>query len=468
MRVLTLMLKTNQDLFQKINEYSYFDGFEIRGDKMVEPLDFDTLRLACKNKLLIYTCREENKDIKEIKTQYVDALNFGFDYVDCDIKSWEKLSDAIVELKEYLILSYHNFEEAKFSEHLLKVFEENPAQVKKIALMPHDTSQAFICLNKFERISGKKVLVLMGGMGQWSRLCYKNFGSEWSYFCLDEVAPGQVSTKQLKNEHYPQSKKDTSVYGIIGDPVEHSLSPKAHNFFFEKNKINAQYLRFPTTNLPEFFYCLPNFVNGLSVTMPHKQSVMSYCSKLDPLAKSCGSVNTLKRTADGFIGFNTDALGLRFAIKSRVENWQDYKILILGAGGVARAALSVFCDLEGQITIANRTKEKADYLANEFNVDCIDISEIKDLSNTIIIQATACGMGEDISSPIDVELLDKSSILFETVYFPSHTPMVHHANKIGAQVIYGQDLFIAQAIEQQKIWFDGECLDFLELEKELS
>lgn len=460
------MVETNKQLFQQMTEYSYFDGFEIRGDQMKEGLDFDSLRLCCKG-LLIYTCREENQDIEQIKKDYVSALENGFDFVDCDIESWEKLSDSMIEEKERLVLSYHNFNDAIFSEHLLRVFQENPAKVKKIALMPHDSAQAFLCLNRFERVEGKKVLVLMGGMGQWSRIAYKNFDSEWSYFCLHEIAPGQVSAQKLLSEHYPIGNKETTIFGILGNPVEHSLSPKVHNLYFKKRQINAQYLRFPSEDLSSFFYSLPDFVGGLSVTMPHKQAVMTYCNELDPVAKACGSVNTLKRNKNGFTGYNTDALGLRFAIETRVENWQEYDLLIVGAGGVARAALSIFCDFQEKITIVNRTKDKAQYLANEFGVNFCEISDLPKLDNTIVIQATACGMGEDVSSPIDVELLSKSSVLFETVYFPSHTPMVHHALKLGAQVIYGQDLFIAQAIEQQKIWFDGDCLDFLEMEEGL-
>lgn len=450
-----------------MTQYSFFDGFEIRGDQMIESLDFNTLRLCCKG-LLIYTCREENQEIEQIKIDYVNALKEGFDYVDCDIESWEKLSESVIEEKERLILSYHNFNDFSFSEHLLQVFEENPAGVKKIALMPHDTSDGFICLKRFERMSGKKILVLMGGMGQWSRIAYKSFDSEWSYFCLDEIAPGQVSVQKLLSEHYPLGDKNTEIFGILGSPVEHSLSPKVHNLFFEKRDINAQYLRFPSENLSSFFYNLPDYVGRLSVTMPHKQAVLTYCNELDLVAKSCGSVNTLKRNANGFTGYNTDALGLRFAIETRVENWQEYNLLIVGAGGVARAALSVFFEYKDRITIVNRTQEKAQYLANEFGVNFCEICDLQKLEKTIIIQATACGMGEDISTPIDLELLCESSILFETVYFPSHTPIVHHALKLGAQVIYGQDLFIAQAIEQQKIWFDGMSLDFLEMEEELA
>lgn len=261
----------------------------------------------------------------------------------------------------------------------------------------------------------------------------------------------------------------TSVYGIIGDPVEHSFSPVIHNTISKAAGGGFVYVPFHVKRGEEEravkgAYSLG--VKGLNVTVPHKAAVMPYLYSIEKRAEAIGAVNTLKYTDNGYIGYNTDILGILYSLEKRGVYIKGKETLIIGAGGSARAALTLAVS-EGakKVIIANRTTANAEKLKKRvlefYNAD-ISVCGLEDIKNIeradIVIQTTTLGFGENEGlSPI----YDKSfftdkkvSAVFDTIYIPSKTKFLEDAQSLGITAVNGFDMLIYQAAAASEIWLD--------------
>jgi len=258
----------------------------------------------------------------------------------------------------------------------------------------------------------------------------------------------------------------TKIYGIIGDPVTHTLSPLMHNAAFREMGINCIYIPLKVKNT-ELNAAIEGIralnIHGLNVTMPHKLTIVPIIDRLDPLAKKIGAVNTVVNDEGILTGYNTDAAGF---IKALLENGVDprgKKIVVFGAGGVSRAICFALAELECEISITNRTVDRARKLANLVsNVSSKKIESFsmfegtlyKPLSNAdIVVNATSMGMGEYIGrSIVTAGLLHSSMVVFDTIYHPIETQLLRDAKKIGAQVIGGLDMLLWQGAIAFEKW----------------
>ncbi|RLG92148.1 MAG: shikimate dehydrogenase [Candidatus Hecatellales archaeon] len=258
----------------------------------------------------------------------------------------------------------------------------------------------------------------------------------------------------------------TSVYCVIGDPISHSLSPNIHNAAFKRLKLNSVYLAFKVQKefLVEAVKGLKSIgVKGFNVTIPHKVSIIPLLDKLDPLAEKIGAVNTVKNVDGKLIGYNTDGEGVLKAFEVEDVSLKNKKVVMVGAGGAARALAFTFANHAKEIVILNRTEEKALELASsisrsynlpvkglKLNMENLSL-ELKDAE--VVVNATSVGMHPNIDeTPIPKNLIKPEMVVFDVVYRPIKTRLLKEAKQVGAKTINGLAMLVFQAVKAFEIW----------------
>lgn len=260
-----------------------------------------------------------------------------------------------------------------------------------------------------------------------------------------------------------QISSKTKISFVIGDPVQHSLSPLMHNAGYEALKIDDRFVFLAAHVTPQNLGTAISGMRalgvlGISVTIPHKQTVIPLLDSIDDLAKKIGAVNTIVNQKGQLRGFNTDWLGLVLPIE-RAGTIGGKKIAILGAGGAARAAVFGMKQKGGQVTIFNRTFERAQSLAKEFGCEAKALTVESKFSNfEIIINCTSVGMStKTLESPIKESELGSSHIVFDCVYGHQPTKLITDARKAGATAIDGVEMLLFQGIEQFNFYTEHQA-----------
>jgi len=250
----------------------------------------------------------------------------------------------------------------------------------------------------------------------------------------------------------------TKICLIIGDPVEHSLSPAMHNagykalgiedqFVFLGAKVRVEDVRIVIEAMKKMG------IHGLTCTIPHKVEVMKFLDEIDPIAKKIGAVNTVLNKNGRLIGFNTDWLGVVVPLE-KITKLFDKNVLVLGSGGAARAVVFGLLKKGANVKIFNRTKEKAVVLAEEFGCQTTGLKDESEISNfNIIINTTSVGMKPlENETPVPTEFINKKQIIFDIVYVPHETKLLKDAKKRGAKIIHGVEMLLHQGTAQFKIY----------------
>jgi len=239
-------------------------------------------------------------------------------------------------------------------------------------------------------------------------------------------------------------------YLVIGNPIEHSLSPKLHNYWLNKNKIDGHYdKKLLTEEKVGEFLKLNQKVYGINITVPFKKTVLNYCTELTELASSSQSVNTIILSNDKIIGDNTDIYGFEQSLKDLNFNGFNKTAYILGAGGVVSSVVIGLNNLGVKnIVISNRTKNKAEALAKEYNLVVSDWGKIIDFD--IIINCTSIGLKKDDSLGLDFPNV-KDKIFYDIIYKPK-TEFLVDAEKLGNKIVDGKMMFLYQAQKSFEIW----------------
>lgn len=268
---------------------------------------------------------------------------------------------------------------------------------------------------------------------------------------------------------FSKVKGTTSVFTVIGCPVKHSFSPVIHNtmaeitgkdFIYTAMEVEPDCLQGAVKGA----YCLG--IRGINVTVPHKVAVMDLLCDIDKRARAIGAVNTLKYTDDGYVGYNTDVIGVGYAIKNKGYDIKDKTVLLLGAGGAGNACAVMACD-EGckKLIIANRSVDKAKRLAKSISayysseIEAISIKDIYSIENCdIIINSTTVGFGDKIGlSPIEDKSFYKDKgveFVFDAIYTPWETRLLKEAREQGVKTLNGFSMLVYQAVAAEEIWFD--------------
>ncbi len=274
---------------------------------------------------------------------------------------------------------------------------------------------------------------------------------------------------------------ETKLYGIIGNPVAHTMSPLMHNAAFRAMGLNCIYVPFQVAEA-ELGYAIKGMramnIKGLNVTMPHKLAVIPLLDNLDPLAEKIGAVNTVVNNSGILTGYNTDAAGFIKALLENGVDTQRRKVVVLGAGGVSRAICFALAERKCEIYIINRTYKKALKLADlvsgisSQDVKAYEMNE-KNLQTilsgaNILVNATSIGMGLNIrKSPVVADLLSPELVVFDTIYSPAETKLLKSAKKVGAKTIGGLDMLLWQGVIAFEKWTGLEA-PFETMKKEVS
>jgi 3-dehydroquinate dehydratase/shikimate dehydrogenase len=309
-----------------------------------------------------------------------------------------------------------------------------------------------------EANSGKHELVglCMGEQGIISRALSVRAGSVFTFAAAtrgEETGPGQVTASELRDTYRIEMvDAATQVYGVAGDPIAHSMSPVMMNAAFRRETVNAVYLALHAKSLKDLLACVHDIpIRGLSITMPYKQEIVEMLENSDPLTRQIGACNTVVRAADGKLyGFNTDVAGIVVPLESRLA-LQGARILIVGAGGVARAAAFGLKLKGAEVFITNRTKEKAQSLARQSKAKYMKREDVAKQSFDVIINATPVGMDSDKVSPLTEKELN-TRYVFDLVYNPAETRLLKMARAKGLHAIPGLEMFVQQGARQFEIW----------------
>ena len=244
-------------------------------------------------------------------------------------------------------------------------------------------------------------------------------------------------------------------YLVIGNPIKHSLSPKLHNYWFEKNNINANYDK-KQINKSEIHRVISeikeNKLDGVNITVPFKSDVIPFLDKLSEESQVTKSVNTIYMRHKKLIGHNTDIKGFELSLKEIQFNLKNKVIFILGAGGVVP---SIIYSLEklgvSKIIVSNRTKQKAENLKKNFSkLSIVDWGELPEFD--MIINATSLGLSKDDDIGLDFNNISKEKLFYDVIYNPKETNFLRAGKRLGCQVSNGKMMFIYQAFEAFKLW----------------
>lgn len=245
----------------------------------------------------------------------------------------------------------------------------------------------------------------------------------------------------------------TSLYGVIGNPVRHSLSPALHNGAFRRMGLNAVYLAFEVQNLPEALAGIRGLgIRGVSVTIPFKTEIISLLDDVDEMAREIKAVNTVLNKEGCLVGYNTDWSGAIEALERRVP-LEGKRVLLLGAGGAARAIGYGLKKRNAEILLCNRSLQRGKALAEELRCPYEPLSALKDFEADILINATSVGMHpHDRESPVPKALLRQGMTVMDIVYRPLRTRLLREAQECGCEIIDGLEMLAYQGARQLELW----------------
>jgi 3-dehydroquinate dehydratase/shikimate dehydrogenase len=424
---------------------------------------------------VIATCRRKenggrfdgsNTAVLEI---LLKAAAAGFQLVDIELEAIEKLpKTSVAQLREAgaaVLISYHDFSATKDLDGIyarIKPFAPDYIKLVPTAKSLSDNLTLMHFLEKVEDESNSTVVgICMGEPGIISRVLGLRAGSAFTFAAAsvgEETAPGQIAARTLL-ETYRVDQVDaaTKVYGVAGNPVKSSLSPLMMNTAFRRETVNAVYLGLQTSKADDLFKLAKEVpIQGLSITMPLKQTIIPFLERTDPLSAKIGAVNTILRAQDGkFYGFNTDVAGIVAPLERRLS-LKNAKVLVIGAGGAARAAVFGCRDKGAEVWILNRTPEAAQKLARQSGAKTIKRDAVAKTPFDIIINATPIGMagvaGKGApTSPLEASELN-ARLVFDLVYNPIETPLLRLARQKGIAVVTGVEMFVQQGARQFEIW----------------
>lgn len=416
------------------------------------------------NATLIATCRRKQAGgkfggtMREQIAILKRASEAGCAWVDLEIESASKVKPAAVSrafAPSGCLISFHDFRRTPQNlSALARRLNRAGGDIVKIAVQCTSFSDIAAVL----KLVGEKkniVAIPMGELALSSRILALRAGSRLGYFPVaNATAPGQTAlreAKELYNLDHLGSR--TRVYGVIGNPIGHSLSPRMHNAGFHATGFNGIYLPFLVHHLKDFVGALGELgISGFSVTIPHKQRVMQYLDRCDPLARAIGAVNTVVVGNGGKLsGYNTDYLGVLRALEGRIK-LPGSRVLLLGAGGAARAAAFALTSAGAAVFVCARREAPAKELAKAVNGQTAPKATLPYDHFDLIVNTTPVGMyPNDKETPLTAKEMN-CRVLFDMIYRPRETKLLKIAIGRGIETVSGLDMFAAQGAAQWELW----------------
>jgi len=454
---------------EMISASNYADIVELRIDYITELQNAERCiekSLKSKTKPVIITNRPEREGGKFNGSEHdrlrllQKAIELGADYVDVEYDSIKQITRRN---SSKIIISHHNFKETPHD--ISKIYDDICQQKPDIAKIVTYANDITDNIRIFELLKSAKVPTIsfcMGESGYISRILTSRFGGFLTFASLEkgkESAPGQLTADELTNTYrFKEINRETKLYGIIGNPVSHSMSPAIHNAAFKEKRLNNIYVPLKVADIDTFMreYRKIDF-HGFSVTIPHKESVLPFLDNIDDTAGKIGAINTIVNQNGKLIGYNTDCMaavmGLECSLTETDETLNNKKISIIGAGGAARAIAFGLKEKGCNITIFNRTIKRAEKLSHDVQCRFENFEEIHKLDSDILINTTPIGMFPNIDqTPIPKKILKEGMVVFDAVYNPTETRLLREAKEKRCHTVNGLSMFINQAAEQFRLW----------------
>lgn len=455
---------------------------EFRLDYLTKPMDgvkvISRFLEEYPDATLLATCRRHqnggryNGSIEEEIRILDAALDAGAKAVDVEIESAEHVSARLEGLRSraWLIVSYHNFSGTPAMDPVLRRMQKVTADAYKIvttARKPSDNHRVLALAKSNPKTN--LILLAMGEAGFPTRVLSPAFGGIYTYAApsaVEGTASGQVSARMLRNMFRVEKfTKAAKLFGVIADPVRHSISPVVHNRAFQTRRMDAVYLPFlvKPIQLKDFFAFADKMpLAGFSVTIPHKQKVIRYLDSVDPLAKRIGAVNTVWKKAGRWRGANTDAEGVTVPLSKKLR-LAKASILIVGNGGAARGAAFALAEAGAQLSLTGRNIDRVRALAKICGGEPLAPEQTLQRHFDAVVHATPLGMHPHTDECFFHDVIP-GDIVFDMVYNPLETVLIKRAKEQGKEVIPGFQMFIEQAVRQFEIW-TGESAPRSAMEK---
>jgi 3-dehydroquinate dehydratase/shikimate dehydrogenase len=415
---------------------------------------------------VLATCRRHqnhghfNGSIEEQLHLLDAACAAGAKAVDLEIESAETAGPHLESLRTRtaLVVSYHNFESTPSMDAVIRRMLRVEAWAYKVvttARKPSDILRVLSCGRSQSRL--RLVLLAMGEIGFPSRILSPAFGGIYTYaapLSAEGTAAGQVCARQLRTLYrIDKLGKTAKIFGVIADPVRHSLSPVIHNRAMQSKRIDAVYLPFLVNpgHLRDFMTLAGKLpLGGFSVTIPHKQRIVRYLDIIDPLARRIGAVNTVWRKAGKWRGTNTDVPGVLGPLRKRVR-LAGASVLIAGNGGAARGAAFALSDAGARVSIIGRNPDRVRALARLTGAEALTDNIIPRRPFDVFINATPLGMFPHPDAAFFPGEIP-ARIVFDMVYNPLETLLLRNARQQGLETVPGMEMFVEQAAHQFEIF----------------
>jgi 3-dehydroquinate dehydratase/shikimate dehydrogenase len=438
------------------------DGLELRIDclaaievevilelisKSAIPTLFTVRRQSCEGAF----CGSENERLLLIEKMMVFKPTFFELEYDVDPSFLQKITDLYPQVK--IIISYYNLIEtpALLSEILAAMPDAYAYKMQTAAHSSLDALRMAIFVRTQTQLGKKIIGYCTGESGKITKILGPICGNIWDY------APTSALQLQelLEVYHYKKLNTSTLIYGLIGDPITYSLGHFVHNKVMQAFRLNAVYIKIRI--LPEEVDAFVSLakqlgIQGLSVTMPLKDDILPYLNAIDPTAQEMKAINTIVVKEESWVGFNTDGAGALDALE-KVISVQGKKIVIIGAGGAARAIAYTAHQRGAKLIILNRSIAKAEELAKEVQGEGYGLEKMAEVYQAgyhVLVNCTPH------SSPIHSDYILPTAVIMDISTFSDH--LIEQAKQKGATVIAGREMFINQAVIQVQLWFKDKII----------
>jgi 3-dehydroquinate dehydratase / shikimate dehydrogenase len=456
--------------------FDYFEPLEVFGALK----EFASLRQAVAQPFILTFRPAEQGGFREIsKAERIEFWKQVAQLPPQHANNWfdieaELLLDAEELVNEVrgdrIICSHHDFKGVPedLEQHYERITQTSAA-ITKIAVQANDATDCipvFKLLERARREGRDLIAIAMGQAGLMTRILGASREGFLTFASLDAEkgsAPGQVTVRELRDLYrIDRINRDTEIFGVVGRPVSHSLSPHLHNASFASIDLNAVFIPFEVGDVVKFIRGMAHpkmreldwKLGGLSVTAPHKSMVMQCLDWIDVAAREIGAVNTIVVQNDELHGYNTDAAGFVVPLHRVLAGLKDLRCAVIGAGGAARAAIWALKQEGADITVFAREKTKAEFLSKALGVKYQQLSQRGFAGYDLVVNATPLGTrgSHEHETIVTAEQLRAVRLAYDLVYNPVVTRFLTEARAAGCETIGGLEMLIAQAVEQFKLW----------------